>query len=514
MTLQSNILVISDLHLGDDLNASASPATTRTLEVLARQLVQFLAHYTRRRSDGRPWRLVINGDMVDFLTVCMLPGEGDLELAGDEVTPEEHVYGLGRRPRVAAAKMRAVVARHTDVFTAMASFLAVGNSVEIIAGNHDAEFHFPAVQKALRDEVAAIWAAMPLSRRAGAPTPDDVKSRMRFHPWFFYEEGVAWIEHGHQYDECSSFDYALDIMDPGAPGTERIATNVDVAGLRYVTNRIHGAESSALAEWNFAGYLRFSFGLGLRGLARIAKGYGLFVWSLLSVWRTYRPGARVNRVRGEAHLDRLREHCARWKLSESSLRAIGELRRRPVVSNLNRLVSVLMLDTLAINVVGLALMVLALLVLPWFAGIPVAVALYLAKRQASRWAEGRRGVDAEAVLALMPERIRRQVKARYVVFGHTHEPVAQPLGDGGMYFNTGTWVPAGKPGLLRVFTHVVIRNGADGAHGELCQWRDGSSRAFTPGWAPEAAPVAVRPESPVAVVLQPSAATSSVTAPA
>jgi hypothetical protein len=286
-------------------------------------------------------------------------------------------------------------------------------------------------------------------------------------------------------------------MDPGSePGKERIATNVDVAGLRYVTNRIQGAESSALAEWNFAGYVRFSLGLGVRGLVRIAKGYALFVWSLLAVWRTYRPGAKVNRLRGRAHLERLREHCARWKLSEQSLRAIGELRRRPVVSNFNRLVSVLMLDTIAINVVGFVLMLIALVALPWFVGIPAALGLYLGKRWVGRRAENNRIIDAEAVLALMPERIRRHVDAPYVVFGHTHEPVCQGLREGGTYFNTGTWVPANKPGLLRVFTHVVIRNGADGPHGELCQWRDGGSRAFTPGWglASSAAPAVSSPK--------------------
>ena len=46
-----------------------------------------------------------------------------------------------------------------------------------------------------------------------------------------------------------------------------------------------------------------------------------------------------------------------------------------------------------------------------------------------------------------------------------------------------------RPGLLRSFTHVIIRHGRDGtaggATGGLYQWRDGKSRAFTPGWAPE-----------------------------
>jgi hypothetical protein len=63
----------------------------------------------------------------------------------------------------------------------------------------------------------------------------------------------------------------------------------------------------------------------------------------------------------------------------------------------------------------------------------------------------------------------------FVVFGHSHNPVALPLDNGGWYFNTGTWLAAEKPGLLRAFTHVMIRHAEDGLRGALCQWRDGKS---------------------------------------
>jgi hypothetical protein len=40
--------------------------------------------------------------------------------------------------------------------------------------------------------------------------------------------------------------------------------------------------------------------------------------------------------------------------------------------------------------------------------------------------------------------------------------------------------------MLRAFTHLVIRQRESGPVAELCQWRDGQSRAFTPGWRPAA----------------------------
>lgn len=466
MTLQSNILVISDLHLGEDLSPSATESTTRHIEVMERQLVQFLRHYARRRRDGRPWRLVINGDMVDFLSICLG--------SKDDV-------GRGRRPDVARAKMDAVVDRHGGVFRAMARFAAAGNSIEIITGNHDAEFHFPEVREALCRGVGRMWEEMPGARRNGAPTRQMIEQRIRFQPWFFYEPGVAWIEHGHQYDECSSFDCVLEPV--GSSGDE-IATNVDVAAMRYV-NQLDDAEPHALAEWDFAGYVKWAFGKGLRGLFAVAFGYVVFALSLLRVCARYRPGSRASRRRHEQHRARLREQSASWNLSESNLRAVDTLRRRPVVGSVRRLLNVLMLDRFALH--GLAFLgsVAALFALPLGMALLVMPALFLASSLACHYVAGRRiaSSDNEAALSVVPERIARQVDARFVVFGHTHEPVVEPLPFGGCYFNTGTWVPAGKPGILRAFTHVIIRVG-DRPSAELCQWRDGASRAFTPGWAP------------------------------
>ena len=75
------------------------------------------------------------------------------------------------------------------------------------------------------------------------------------------------------------------------------------------------------------------------------------------------------------------------------------------------------------------------------------------------WAKRVRRIDPEIGMSLIPEHIMRHVDVRYVVFGRTHEPVAMQLGGGRWYYNTGTWVPSSKPGVLRAFTHLVIRHG-------------------------------------------------------
>src|SRR5688500_12064612 len=93
MTSQSghlNTLVISDLHLGEDLSPTASEATRLHVELVERQLLQFLRHYSRRREQGRPWRLVVNGDLIDFLSVSIRPDHPQWHLLGGGVSREDH----------------------------------------------------------------------------------------------------------------------------------------------------------------------------------------------------------------------------------------------------------------------------------------------------------------------------------------------------------------------------------------------------------------------------------------
>src|SRR5438309_58853 len=123
--LDKNILVISDLHLGEDLRPGvANVSYLRHLVKLERELEAFLAHYTEHRIDERPWRLVVNGDMVDFMSVMILPEPGD----DDE---EDKLYGLGFGERQSQKKLERVIARHQGVFGRLAAFVHAGNDLVI-----------------------------------------------------------------------------------------------------------------------------------------------------------------------------------------------------------------------------------------------------------------------------------------------------------------------------------------------------------------------------------------------
>lgn len=469
-----NLLVISDLHLGEDLNPSASEENVRDLHLAERHLNEFLAHYTRRRADGRPWRLVINGDMLDLMTVCIYPDHHPM-VRWSEFDADERKYGLGRRMDAACAKIDAVIDRHEEFVHALARFLAEGNRLEIICGNHDTELHWPAVQEAFRQGVVRAWRGMSESARPGAPAPAAIGTRLRFHAWFYHEPGVVWIEHGHQYDECCSYEYNLNPV--GVDG-KAVITNVDTAGLRYLSNQIPEVAPHGTEEWSFAGYLRLLYDSGLRCALRLVRGYYWFSVKLLAEWRASRR-LRDQRRRRELHVQRLHELSRTSSIPEPTLRALDGLQRRPVITNLRRLMQVLMLDKLVLWSITALLVVLAVVALPAGWAAAAAAGMLVTAVLADRWLGRGRSVSPALPLELVPERILHHVDARFVVFGHTHLPVAQRLSGGGWYYNTGTWLPSGKPGLLRSFTHVVVRHEPDGPSASLCQWRDGASRAFT-----------------------------------
>jgi hypothetical protein len=129
--------------------------------------------------------------------------------------------------------------------------------------------------------------------------------------------------------------------------------------------------------------------------------------------------------------------------------------------------------------IGTAVAILAMLVflpLGWaLAGAAIAVTVAAGIQ---RWL-GKHLVTSQLPMRSVPDRVRRHVDAPFVVFGHTHDPRWQPLRGGGVYINSGTWLPATRPGLRRSFTHVMIRPRPGATpECELRQWRDGTSQPF------------------------------------
>src|SRR6185295_10751047 len=131
-----HLLAISDLHLGCDLRPGNRLERPRPTDA---PLASFLDYHATHREGGKPWRLILNGDIVDFVAITLVPKE----VVPFEISPEERSLGLAPTEPKCVWKLRRTAERHPAVFDALARFIQKGNSVHIIRGNHDSEWRWP-----------------------------------------------------------------------------------------------------------------------------------------------------------------------------------------------------------------------------------------------------------------------------------------------------------------------------------------------------------------------------------
>ncbi len=469
---EPHYLVISDLHLAEDLGSSI-----RTTEALEKALVTFFDHH---RENGGPWKLVINGDMLEMVGIVMLP-EAAPQPPG-ELHPHDARYGLGGREDAAAIKMRAMAEHHASVFRAMARFVGAGNEIAVVIGNHDIELHWPAVQQAFVDGIADGWS----TEHPGAD-PAAIRSRVAFHDWFLYEPGVVWIEHGHQYDPYCSFEHPL------APAIDEVEVDPNIGGLllRYLGSQF-GDEVHAVVHQGAIAYLRLWASQGPWQMTRVFVAYWDMCRRLYDHWRALgREQLEAHGARVERRFGALAEQSG---LGRERLEALVELWRPPVANRLGRLLRALMFDRVALLVAAPSALALVLLTPAAYQGIvamavtPVVALLVLASAMSREPTDPRRAMRRQAAA------VRRIVDVPYVVMGHSHDPVHH-VEDDGAYLNTGTWAPRGDP--RKTYTHVRIERTPDGARASLRQWRDGAAVGFDP--------VAATPVAPVETVVETAA---------
>ena len=87
-------VILSDIHLGCDLRAGQNRAAWSKPRPVDASLASFLDWHAARREEGKPWRLILNGDIVDFVAITATPGPG--EPVPFTVTPEERHLGLAQ----------------------------------------------------------------------------------------------------------------------------------------------------------------------------------------------------------------------------------------------------------------------------------------------------------------------------------------------------------------------------------------------------------------------------------
>jgi UDP-2,3-diacylglucosamine pyrophosphatase LpxH len=465
-----DILIVSDLHLRGGYD---NP--TRGLYHFDEEFADFLRHYRLNRPADRRWTLVIGGDFIEFLYITDLPDAEAPLLRGATFGESERRYGAGTEAAKSRWKLDTILrSSHPQLLLALARFVAEGNRIVVLRGNHDLEMYWPEVQEHFRRLIAEHHPADVgyLAMKAA------VGERVEFPQWFWYVPGLLYAEHGCQYDPFCCFAYFLNPVMPNAPN--RLEMTISELSIRYFANQMKLLNAMAAENIkSVSEYIGWVVSGNLRILPRIVRLYSGMVRRILAKSGRPEPQAEEG-VRAE-HARRVAEFDRRFGLEPGTAAAVDLLHAAPVMRNAVATARFLALDLLAAGGL-LALLALAVLLLaPARTGLlallgAVAVILLIVYVGALRF----RRVTEAAELHRTAEHIARLFQVPNVVFGHSHAAGAWPIPGGGTYFNVGTWVPVAEQAY---FVYLVVTGGRP------CLWRWNKRRR-------EPEPMASAPRSP------------------
>ncbi|HTV17611.1 MAG TPA: metallophosphoesterase [Polyangiaceae bacterium] len=464
-----NLLALSDLHLGSDLVHHAqpdAPVRTPASERRDRALVALLDWYRERPVEGQPWRLVIGGDFVDLTGMSVLPAPGERADDFTEPTGEELSHGLGGAADHALAKLRLVMAHHASVMDALARFLAAGNELVIVPGNHDVDWHWDALQVEFRQALA---------ERAGVGI-----ERIQFSHWFYYEEGLIYLEHGHQYDGYCSHDHVLYPVSPRDP--RRTTQSLSDILVRYVVRPTRGMTEGGHDSMSASDYVRFGLSLGVGGMATLVRRFVNAAVAAVELWREHLSDAAAF-VRRE-HERKLQQLGEARSFGIERLRELVRLQHPPLTRNLGSIASSLMLDRIALGALALAAVGAVLLWLEHWgvaasSGVGVLGGVAVMRHL---WLQ-RSSVEPSDLLRERAGSVARLFPAAVVVMGHTHLPEMRPTSAQSTYVNLGAWaeeepVDGRSPALPATRTHLLITRSGGAPSAQLLTWSDGGPQPF------------------------------------
>ncbi len=459
---KESLLVFSDVHLGSDLNDRAVTRIRRSSRI-DRDLVHFLDHYRDAPEGADRWRVVIAGDFIDFIgmSVDALPSDA----LATPLDDEEREHGLGNAADHARAKLRRVAKRHRDVFEALGLMVARGHALTVVHGNHDVEFHWEEVQDDFR---ALLLAAAEANEQLAEIDARDFCERIEFNPWFFYWNGVAYIEHGHQYDPFCATDFVMAPLSPLDP--RRVARGFCDVLLRYVVRPTQGLREAGHETKGAIDYFLFGARLGLGGMWRLGVRFTEAVLVLFRLRRAHlTEAARALRTEHERRMGLLAQAT---RIGIERIRALAALQSPPVTHSIRGILASVLLDRLA-----LALLCSILLVVTgvlgfrsghfFLASASIALGWILGNRYLAR----RRQLDPAEQMADRASQLARLLPAAFVVMGHTHAPIEKTLTGGvAKYINVGAWAEEEPEAGSAPRTHLVIKVQDGKAVAELRTW--------------------------------------------
>ncbi|MBI4375207.1 MAG: hypothetical protein HY549_02035 [Elusimicrobia bacterium] len=427
-------LVASDLHL-ERVPSHSSHALN-----FDQDLADMLAHHGCLAPGSISWKLIFNGDFIEFDD---LEQPENLSLV-ESRRRETGLLGFDHIPegdwRTPARKLNAILASHALLLKTLAAFLAQGHEIIFIRGNHDLELCWGPVQEELRLLIAS---GCPAGLAAGS-MDRLVRENIRFVPWFYFEPGLLYIEHGNQYDEYASNAHNLYPFSLG--DKPRVELPLASLYMRYFSSRIEGHNPDILAKRRaLFPYLGCLVRSNWMNLPKIPLYYVQVVYQALNQLRN-RDGLRLSMTE-EIERRMLQDIQRSSGLSYRTLLALRALAQSPALDGWIHWIRCSFLDLTLGLLLNLSVAV-ALLIfgheLEQF-HLLVSTCALLAALSVSRGKQRAKTAVAHSRFKDIARRIAALTGARYIVFGHSHQTdIASwrlPRRQEATYLNLGCWAP-------------------------------------------------------------------------
>ena len=447
-----NVLIVSDLHLGEACKEHSRIDYIRHSTDADADFCAFLDHYAQHSPDERPWRLVLGGDLFDFLQVTLTPPDADAHARR---------YGLGTTADESAWKMERLFERHRRAFVHLAHFVGCGHRLDIVQGNHDVELFWPEVQHAFVSGLVRLYFG-----EEGHPalTPTEFEARIHFHAWFVYVPGVVYVEHGHRFDPyCSTAPQ----LAPLRPERESELTQpLSGIAIRYFANLERGFSTHDKEHWGLKEYVGYYRGRRFRDHLETIRRYWTFV---VEVERYYRNHGRFASERAVAdHAIGLAALTESSGLDETQLARLDALSEASVTSIPFALYAKTGLaEITSAAFVAMTGTIVLLTPWSWLTDLCVFGLGFVAGAVWPTLARRRFPTDAPTRLDRTAIAVSRIVDAPAIVFGHSHCPIRtrMPHDHRVFYVNSGSFLPPSMPAHNRTepcrcpTTFVVIELG-------------------------------------------------------
>ncbi len=258
-----NTVIISDFHMCAGTNPSTG-MTSRLEDFVNDHVFDVFLDWLEKRHENT-CHLIFAGDLFDYQQVIDQPDPAeirtfDIPIHRDDLKPslfaryelpdreilrsadfdraqvtdlseywtiETRVEGLGTEEEAVLFKTKKIIDGHPVFFKSLSRFVANGNRVTILRGNHDVELAWESSQKLIRKHCAEL---------AGKETDS---FRIDFLPLYYYEKGKVYVEHGQQAEGTTALRHVYAPFMLAHTGGDRLI-ELDFSSflVRYLINRV------------------------------------------------------------------------------------------------------------------------------------------------------------------------------------------------------------------------------------------------------------------------------------